>query len=95
MVAVKILGTVDLVTAILFWVFMIFEIAALTDTVLFLGIFLLAKGIVFATTLDIASVLDIFSAIIIIIGSAFGLWTLLVVIVSIYLLQKGIFSWFS
>tara|TARA_Y100000310_G_scaffold279332_1_gene298374 strand:+ start:1422 stop:1709 length:288 start_codon:yes stop_codon:yes gene_type:complete len=95
MVAVKILGTIDLVTAILFWVFMVFDITGLTQIITLLGIFLLVKGIVFATTADIASVLDIISAMVIIVASSFNVHIIIVVIVSLYLLQKGIFSWFN
>jgi hypothetical protein len=95
MISVKILGTIDLITAILFWVFMVFDVTGLSQIITFLGIFLLVKGIVFATTADIASVLDIISALIIIVGSAFNMHIILVIIVAIYLAQKGLFSWFN
>ena len=95
MISVKILGAIDLITAILFWVFMVFDLIGLSQTITFLGIFLLIKGIVFATTLDVASVLDIISAIIIIVASAFNVHIILVIIVAIYLAQKGLFSWFN
>lgn len=95
MISIKILGTIDLITAILFWVFVVFDITGLTQIVTFLGIFLLVKGIVFATTADIASALDIISALIIIIASAFNVHILFVIIVAIYLAQKGLFSWFN
>jgi len=91
----KILGTIDLLTAILFWIFMVFDITGLTQIITFLGIFILVKGIVFATTADMASVLDIISALIIITGSAFNMHIIIVIIVAIYLAQKGLFSWFN
>lgn len=95
MISVKILGTIDILTALLFWTFMVLEIAGLSQLIVVLGIFLLIKGIAFATTLDVASVLDIFSAMVILVGSSFNIHILLVILVSIYLAQKGIFSWFS
>jgi len=95
MVAIKILGTLDLITAILFWAFMVFDITGISQIITFLGIFLLVKGIVFATTADIVSVLDILSAMVVIVGSSFNIHIFLVILVSIYLAQKGIFSWFS
>ena len=95
MISMKILGTIDLLTAILFWIFMVFDITGLTQIITFLGIFILVKGIVFATTADMASVLDIISALIIITGSAFNMHIIIVIIVAIYLAQKGLFSWFN
>ena len=95
MISMKILGTIDLITAILFWSFMVLDITGLSQIITFLGIFLLVKGIVFATTADIASVLDIISALIIIVGSSFNMHIILVIIVAIYLAQKGLFSWFN
>ena len=88
---VKILGILDIFVAIFFWVFMIFNISYLSGFVFLLGLFLLAKGIVFVTTLNIASILDIMSSVIII-GSSANLPVIIVIIVSLFLLQKGIFS---
>ena len=79
MISIKILGTVDLITAILFYVFIVFDITGLSQIITFLGIFLLVKGIVFATTLDMTSVLDIISAMIIIVGSTFNIHIILVI----------------
>jgi hypothetical protein len=95
MISIKILGTIDLITAILFWVFAVFNLVGLTQIITFLGIFLLVKGIVFATTADIASALDIISALIIITASSFNVHILFVIVVAIYLAQKGLFSWFN
>jgi hypothetical protein len=95
MISIKILGTIDLITAILFWIFMVFDLTGLTQIITFLGIFILVKGIVFATTADIASALDIISGLVIITASSFNVHILLVIIVAIYLGQKGLFSWFN
>ena len=89
---IKILGILDIFVAIFFWIFMIFSIESLSSFVFLMGLFLLAKGIVFLTQLSIASILDIISSIFIIIGSYINLPVLVVVIISLFLLQKGIFS---
>jgi len=89
---IKILGILDIFVGLFFWIFMIFNIQSLSAFVFLLGLFLLAKGIVFLTQLSIASILDIVSSIFILIGSSSDLPTLIVIIVSIFLLQKGIFS---
>lgn len=89
---IKILGILDIITAGLFWIFAIFSISSLSSFVLLSGLFLLAKGIVFITNFSFASILDIISSIIIIIGSSFALPIIFVIIVSLFLFQKGIFS---
>ena len=89
---IKILGILDIFVAIFFWVFMIFSIESLSSFVFLMGLFLLAKGIVFLTQLSIASILDIISSIFIIIGSSFNLPIIIVIIISLFLLQQGIFS---
>ena len=89
---IKILGILDILVALVFWIFAVFDLYSLSTLVLFLGLFLLAKGIVFATTLNIVSFLDILSSIIIIAGTYYDLPLVIVIIISLFLLQKGIFS---
>ncbi len=74
---------------------MVFNIQSWSGFVLLLGLFLLVKGIVFITQLSLASILDIISSIAIITASSFELPVIVVVIVSLFLLQKGIFSLLS
>ena len=92
---IKILGVLDIFVAMFFWVFMIFNIQSLSAFVFLLGLFLLAKGIVFLTQLSIASILDIIGSIFIIIGSSVNLPVIVVIIISLFLMQKGIFSLMS
>ena len=77
---------------IVFWLFGIFSIQSWSSFIFLLGLYLLAKGIIFATQLSIASILDIISAGIIIYASSAEIHSLIVIIISIFLVQKGIFS---
>jgi len=89
---VKILGLLDVFAGLLFWIFRVFNVDSLGGLVLILGLFLLVKGVAFAVTLDAISVLDIVSGLIIILESSVDLPIFIVIIVSLFLLQKGIFS---
>ncbi|MBS3080599.1 hypothetical protein J4221_03950 [Candidatus Pacearchaeota archaeon] len=92
---IKLLGIFDILVAILFWLLVIFRIDSLSGIVLLFGLFLLVKGIVFAINFNITSILDIISSFIIIISGSVTIPFLLVGIVSLFLLQKGIFSLLS
>ena len=89
---IKVLGSLDIFIGICFWIFGIFGIIP-AGFMLILGLFLLFKGFIFITKFNIASVLDIVSAGVIIFSTAFHLPFYISMIVAIYLLQKGIFSW--
>jgi hypothetical protein len=89
---VKILGVLDIFVALVFWLFGMFELSVMTGFILVLGLFLLAKGLVFAASFNLISVLDILSGIIIIAATGFAMPKVIVIIVSLFLLQKGIFS---
>jgi len=90
---IKVLGILDLFVGIVFWIFGIFHIIP-SSFVLVLGLFLLAKGIVFITGLSITSFLDIISSIVIITASSTSIVMpkLVVILIAIFLIQKGIFS---
>jgi len=92
----KLLGIIDIFVGICFWLFGIFHIFP-ESFILILGLFLLAKGVIFVTGLSIVSVLDIISAIIIISASAAEIIMpkFVVIIITLFLLQKGIFSMLS
>lgn len=90
---IKLLGFLDIFTALAFWILIVFNIGS--GIVLFLGLFLLAKGIVFITNLNIASILDIISSVIVIIGSSAHINLIIAIAVSLFLLQKGILSMIS
>lgn len=89
---IKVLGLLDIFIGLVFWIFGIFNMTGLSALVMLLGIFLLVKGIVFFAGFSLASFLDILSSIGIMIASSVGISTIFVVIISLFLLQKGIFS---
>jgi hypothetical protein len=97
MITIKLLGILDLSIAIIFWIFGIFHIFP-TALITFLGTILIIKGIIFIIGFSFASVLDIICGIIIIIMIASGtiiMPKLIVIIIALYLLQKGVFSMFQ
>lgn len=88
---IKILGILDIFIGACFWLFGIFDIIP-SSFILILGLLLLVKGIVFITGLSVTSFLDIISAGIILLGISIALPKIIVIIVAIFLIQKGIFS---
>ena len=88
---IKILGVLDIFIGIIFWLFGIFHIIP-NSFILLLGLVLLIKGIIFVTGLSIISVLDIISGIIIITASSIEMPNFVIIIITIFLIQKGIFS---
>ena len=91
---IKILGILDIFVAACFWIFGILGWIP-SSFVLVLGLFLLVKGIVFITGFAVGSILDIASAIIIISATSIEMPNLVVILVTLFLLQKGIFSMVS
>jgi len=88
---VKIFGGLDLITAILFWISATFNFLP-SGLIMILALYLIAKGAAFLISKDIASVLDIIAGVIIFISLSFQFPTIVVTLVTIYLLQKGVFS---
>jgi len=88
----KILGIFDILTAIIFWVFGFFNIGR--GIILFFAVYLLVKGAIFLVSQDIASIGDVVCSIIIFASLGFTMPKLVVSVVSLFLLQKGIFSLF-
>ncbi|MBD3252299.1 hypothetical protein GF386_01045 [Candidatus Pacearchaeota archaeon] len=89
---VKILGLIDIVVGISFWLFGIFHLKILAGFILIMGLFLLAKGIAFAAQLSIASILDIASAFLIASATYTTFPNIVIIIISLFLIQKGVFS---
>lgn len=88
---VKILGILDLIVGILFWLFGIFNIIP-SNIILILGFILLAKGIAFIINLNPASILDVICAFVIISATSIILPKLVIILISLFLIQKGILS---
>ena len=88
---IKLLGILDIFIAIVFWLFGMFHIIP-SQFILLLGMVLLVKGIIFITGLSITSFLDIICALLIITATAVTFPTLVVALITLFLLQKGAFS---
>jgi len=89
---IKILGVLDILIAVNFWIFGIFQIKSLSGFVLILAFFLLIKGIFFVISLNFISIIDIICAVAIIASTIFPLHFFIVIMISFFLIQKGIFS---
>lgn len=92
---IKVLGIVDILAAVFFWIFVVFHISSLSFLVTFFAFYLLIKGIAFLISADIASILDVICSIIMFLAVSSVIPTVLVFLVTIFLLQKGIFSLLS
>ncbi|MBI2629888.1 hypothetical protein HYW76_02210 [Candidatus Pacearchaeota archaeon] len=88
---VKILGILDILSAVIFWVFSIFHILP-KSLLMVVAFYLLIKGVVFLISKDIPSALDVASAFIIFLSLDYTLPIIIPLIVSLFLLQKGVFS---
>jgi hypothetical protein len=91
---VKLLGIIDIVLALLFFINNNFDKSNWfpNKIILIVGIMLLVKGIIFVLMLDFASLIDIACGIIIILSAFMHIHVLLAFIVCIFLIQKGILS---
>jgi len=91
----KILGIMDIITAICFWIFGIFRLSEISGFILLMGLVLLVKGVIFIIQASIASILDIVCALLIIASTSITMPNLVIIIVALFLIQKGIFSMLS
>lgn len=90
---VKILGILDIITALLFWLSAIFHVIP-SSLILFLAFILLAKGIFFVISEHVASIIDILIAAVMFLSLSFQIPQMIVIIITLILLQKGVFSLF-
>jgi len=88
---IKFLGILDILAAILFWLFGFFHIIP-ESIITFFALYLLAKGIFFVISLDIASFLDIFAAILILLSLVIIMPKIIIILITLYLIQKGVMS---
>jgi len=91
---IKILGILDIFIAVVFWLFGIFHIIP-SNFILLLGMILLVKGLIFAINLNIISILDIITAILIITATSVNMPLFVIGLITLFLLQKGAFSLFG
>lgn len=88
---IKILGILDIISALVFWVFGMFHIIP-KSLVLFFAFYLLIKGVIFLISADIASILDIVCSIIMFLALNFSMPNAAIILVALFLIQKGLFS---
>jgi hypothetical protein len=91
MIFIKLLGILDIFAGICFWLAGIFHFIP-TNWILILGIILLLKGAIFITGLSPASFLDLISAGIMVLFYSTSIPNMIVIITSLFLIQKGFFS---
>lgn len=88
---VKFLGIIDIIAALLFWIFGIFHVIP-ESFVLFFACIIFAKGLIFVISEHIASVVDILVGIVMFASLSITLPKFVVIIFTFILLQKGIVS---
>ena len=89
---IKILGLLDILAGLTFWIFGVFGVGSLSGLVLLLGFLLLGKGAIFLISLDIVSLFDVVFGLIMIVGISYDVPVFVFVIVGLFLIQKGVFS---
>ena len=89
---VKVLGTLDLISALLFFLSAVFSFIP-QSWILIIGLYVLVKGIVFAISKDYASFIDIACGTVILISLTISIHIVIVALVCLYLIQKGVISW--
>jgi len=88
------LGNVDLIAGILLLMSSFYGII-LVGLAAFLMIFVFLKALVFVWGGDIASLLDIFSSVIVFSSLVIDIPSFILIGISVYLIQKGVLSFFS
>jgi len=87
---VKILGALDLLAALIFWLWIFIGLP--NEVMLVVVMFLIIKGLIFIMGFAIASIFDILCGVVIYAALNFGLPKFIYVIVLLFLVQKGIIS---
>ena len=88
---VKILGVLDVFIAVCLWFFAVLGLVP-SKFIFILGIILVVKGLIFILGLSIISFLDIVVGLIIIIASFINMPQFVMILLVLFLIQKGIFS---
>jgi len=87
----KVLGIIDLISAILFWIFATFHVLP-SNLILIIGFYLLIKGTFFLINGGVANVIDIVISLLIFLSIGFTLPWFVVFLITVYLIQKAILS---
>ena len=88
---VKLFGLFDLIGAIIL-LLLIWNFSVPNPIIIFFGIFILIKGIIFMITKDIASIIDIYTGIILLLILRYNPPSIYLIVGCFLLLQKGIIS---
>jgi hypothetical protein len=81
----------DIIIVVLFWLSLVFVIID-SNLIIFLGVYLVCKGLAFIINFNITSSLDIFSGMVIITNSLITLPIIIPILIVLFLLQKGVLS---
>jgi len=90
----KILGSLDILSGIVFWMSGLFHFIPQKIMIIF-AFYLLIKGVVFLISKDIASILDVCCSLIIFLSFSYSIPAVIVIIIALFLIQKGILSWIA
>lgn len=88
---IKILGILDILAGILFWLSAFFHIIP-KPLLLIFAFYLLSKGIFFLISFDIPSIIDVICSVIIFLSFTSTIPKFIAILVTLFLLQKGILS---
>jgi len=88
---VKLLGFLDVFIAVCFWLFGILNLFP-GRFIMILGFILLIKGLIFIIGFSAVSILDVIFGILIAVAPSVALPKWIVIIISLFIVQKGIFS---
>lgn len=91
---IKILGILDIIAGLLFFIDSAFNKSGWfpEKIILYIGIYLLIKGLLFVFTLDLLSIIDIICGGIILLSLLIHIPFLIVFLVVFFLIQKGFLS---
>lgn len=87
----KFLGILDIISGIIFLLSGIIGNFQ-QNIVLFFGVLILIKGLIFISDLNINSIIDSIIGIMMVLSSHVGWGLFIIIIASLFLIQKGVFS---
>ena len=93
---IQLFGAIDIFVGLIFWIYSMLNLIGWgiipNGLIMFLGVILLIKGLVFAIGLDFLSILDVIVAIIILSAVTITLPTTVIHMIGLFLVAKGIIS---
>jgi len=93
---IKILGVIDILAGIIFWLSGFFKLIKFnlipSELIFVFGILILAKGLIFIFGLSLTSFLDIISGAVLLLAIITEMPLIIISLVSLFLIQKGVLS---